>query len=65
LSIYIDFGDRYEQAGTYACLGTLAAAQEDYPQARANLQEALERFVEYQDKYRAASVREILESLPP
>jgi tetratricopeptide (TPR) repeat protein len=47
LSIYIEFGDRYEQARTYHGLGTLAEAQENYAEARVNLQKALEIYVEY------------------
>jgi hypothetical protein len=47
-----------------AALGTLAQAEENYAEARANLQTALEIYVEYQDEYWATVAREILESLP-
>jgi tetratricopeptide (TPR) repeat protein len=63
LTIKIEFGDRYEQAKTYHCLG-LAEAQEDYAEARVNLQKALEIYVEYKDEYWGNIVREILEGLP-
>jgi hypothetical protein len=45
-------------------LGLLAEAEENYPEARANLQTALEIFVEYQDEYRAAMTQKILDKLP-
>ncbi|WP_334311559.1 tetratricopeptide repeat protein [Dolichospermum circinale] len=47
----MEFGDRYSQAKTYHCLGTLAEAQEDYTEARVNLQTALEIYIEYKDEY--------------
>jgi tetratricopeptide (TPR) repeat protein len=64
LEIYLEFGDRYSQADTYAVLGLLAEAQEDYAKARANLQKALEIYVEFKDKYWAGVAREVLEQLP-
>lgn len=57
-------GDRYSSAGTYATLGLLAQAEEKYAEARANLQTALEIYVEYQDEYMATVIRENLEGLP-
>ncbi|HEY9795918.1 MAG TPA: hypothetical protein V6D30_09780, partial [Leptolyngbyaceae cyanobacterium] len=59
-----EFGDRYECAGTYGQLGLLAEAQEDYTEARVNLQKALEIYVEFKDEYLAAIAREVLERLP-
>jgi len=64
LDIKIEFSDRYEQAKTYHCLGLLAEAQENYAEARVNLQTALEIFLEYQDDYWADVVREHLAQLP-
>ncbi|MBP5976666.1 hypothetical protein HW132_29015 [Brasilonema sp. CT11] len=61
---YIDFGDRYRCAGTYAQLGLLAQAEENYVEARTNLQKALEIYVEYKDEYMAEAVQEDLERLP-
>ncbi|WP_335115580.1 tetratricopeptide repeat protein [Nostoc sp.] len=40
-------GDRYSSASTYGQLGLFAQAQENYAKARANLQTALEIYVEY------------------
>jgi hypothetical protein len=56
--------DHRSQALTYNCLGLLAEAQEDYAGARANLQKALEIFVEFKDEYNAAIARKALERLP-
>ncbi len=64
LEIYIEFGDRYNCARTYGQLGLLAKAEENYAEARANLQTALEIYVEYQDEYMATVTRENLEGLP-
>ncbi|HAA26805.1 MAG TPA: hypothetical protein DCE56_02875, partial [Cyanobacteria bacterium UBA8553] len=58
------FGDRFSQALTYYCLASLAQEQEDYPEARAYFQKALEIYAEYQDEYRGAIAREALERLP-
>ena len=60
----IEFSDRFSQASTYGQLGLLAEAQEDYAEARSNLQIALEIYVEYEDEYKASVVREVLERLP-
>ncbi|ARV60322.1 hypothetical protein BZZ01_18310 [Nostocales cyanobacterium HT-58-2] len=50
-TLAIEFGDRYSQALTYHCLGTLAEEEENYAETRANLQKALEIYVEYKDEY--------------
>jgi tetratricopeptide (TPR) repeat protein len=63
LEIFIEFGDHYSQASTYAQLGLLAETQEDYAEARANFQKALEIWIEYKDEYHAAIAREALERL--
>ncbi|MBD2612999.1 hypothetical protein H6G94_17265 [Nostoc punctiforme FACHB-252] len=60
----IESGDRYSQAITYHALGTLALAEENYPEARVNLQTALDIYVEYKDQYWGAIAREALEKLP-
>ncbi|WP_397326349.1 hypothetical protein [Nostoc sp. 2RC] len=60
----MESGDRYSQALTYHTLGTLALAEENYPEARVNLQTALEIYVEYKDEYWGAIAREALERLP-
>lgn len=57
-------GDRYSSASTYKQLGLFAQAQENYAEARANLQTALEIYVEYQDEYMATVTRENLKDLP-
>ncbi|MEQ8970081.1 MAG: hypothetical protein RIE73_06750 [Coleofasciculus sp. C1-SOL-03] len=64
LDIKIEFSDRYSQAGTYGQLGLLAQAQENYAEARVNLQIALDIFLEYQDNYWAGVTRENLQRLP-
>ena len=67
----IEFGDafggqslRYSQASTYGQLGLLAEAQEDYTEARTNLQKALKIYIEYKDEYWGNITRENLERLP-
>jgi tetratricopeptide (TPR) repeat protein len=42
LQICIEFGDRYSQARTYFCLGSLAEAEENRSEARANFQQAID-----------------------
>lgn len=42
------------QNKTYHALELLAAAQEDFLEAKANLQKALEIYVEFKDEYSAA-----------
>ena len=64
LAIKIEFGDRYSQAKTYHCLAILAETQEDYTEARTNLQTALEIYIEYKDEYWGNITRENLERLP-
>ncbi|MFM6026627.1 MAG: tetratricopeptide repeat protein, partial [Dolichospermum sp.] len=64
LAIYTEFGDRYSQAKIYHCLGILAETQEDYTEARTNLQTALEIYIEYKDEYWGNIARENLERLP-
>ncbi|MEH2405999.1 hypothetical protein [Nostoc sp.] len=63
MAIKIEFGDRYSSASTYHCLGTLAEAEENYAEARVNLQTALEIYVEYKEEYWGAIAREALERL--
>ncbi|MFN6182212.1 MAG: tetratricopeptide repeat protein [Dolichospermum sp.] len=60
----IEFGDRFSQALTYHSLGTLAETQENYTEARTNLQTALEIYIEYKDEYWENIARENLERLP-
>ncbi|MEH2179713.1 tetratricopeptide repeat protein [Nostoc sp.] len=64
MEIKIEFGDRYSSASTHHNLGMVAQTQENYTEARANLQTALEIYVEYQDEYMATVTREKLEGLP-
>lgn len=64
MSAIVPFRDRFSQASTYGQLGLLAEAQEDYTEARVNLQKALEIYIEYKDEYRCAIAREALERLP-
>ncbi|MEQ9484160.1 hypothetical protein [Coleofasciculus sp. F4-SAH-05] len=52
------------RSNAYGQLGLLAEAQENYTEARVNLQTALEIFIEYQDEYFADMTRELLERLP-
>ena len=49
LQIYIEFNDRYEQAGTYHQLGIVAQEQREWQQARENFLASLEIFIQYQD----------------
>ena len=51
LAIYIEFGDRHEQAGTYHQLGRVAEAQRQWGQAREHLLTALTIFRDYDDEY--------------
>jgi tetratricopeptide (TPR) repeat protein len=64
LQIKIEFNDRYAQALTYHCLGSLAEAEEQYAEARANYQQALERYIEFGDDYWGTIVREAIDRLP-
>ena len=54
LEIFIEFGDRYEQAGTYHQLGMVAQALREYEEARRNYQQALEIKIEFGDRYEQA-----------
>ena len=63
LALFIEFNDRYSQAGTYFCLGAFANDRQQLAEAQANLQQALERFVEFKDDYWATRTREELEQL--
>jgi tetratricopeptide (TPR) repeat protein len=63
LQIYIEFNDRYSQASTYFVLGSLAEAEENRSEARANFQQALERHVEYRDDYWANKTKRRIELL--
>ena len=51
LEIYIEFKDRYSQAGTYGQLGILALVQEKWQQAEEYYQKALEIYIEFKDRY--------------
>lgn len=42
LQIFIEFDDRYSQASTYFMLGSLAEAEENRSEARANFQQAID-----------------------
>ncbi len=54
LDIYIEFGDRYEQAGTYHQLGSVAQDLREYEQARSHYQQALDIYIEFGDRYSQA-----------
>ena len=56
LDIYIEYNDRYEQAGTYHQLGMVAEELREYEQAQKHYQQALEIFIEFQDQHNAAIV---------
>ena len=51
LQIYIEYNDRYEQAGTYHQLGGVAQEQREFQQARDFFLHALEIFVATEDNY--------------
>ncbi|MBD2443982.1 tetratricopeptide repeat protein [Dolichospermum sp. FACHB-1091] len=55
LSIFIEFGARYEQASTYHQLGYVAQEMQEYAQARDFYQLALSIFIEFGDRYEQAS----------
>jgi len=55
LQIYIEFNDRYKQAGTYHQLGNVAEAQRQWSQAEAYYQQALQIKIEFNDRYAQAS----------
>ena len=52
LEIFIEFEDRYSQAGTYGQLGQLAQEQGLWDVARAKLLKSLQIFVEFGDENR-------------
>ncbi|MGP1371633.1 MAG: CHAT domain-containing protein, partial [Almyronema sp.] len=54
LDLFIEFGDRYEQAGTYHQMGSVAEEQRNYPQAQQYYQQALDLFIEFGDRYSQA-----------
>ena len=54
LAIYIEFEDRYEQAGTYHQLGRVAEEMREYAQARDFYQQALSIKIEFGDRYSQA-----------
>jgi tetratricopeptide (TPR) repeat protein len=56
LSIYIEFGDHYEQAGTYHQLGRVAQEMREYEQTRDFYQRALAIFIEFGDRYSQAGI---------
>jgi len=55
LQIYVEFNDRYEQAGTYHQLGRVAQELREFEQARINYQQALQIKIEFNDRYAQAS----------
>ncbi len=56
LDIYIEFNDRYSQAGTYHQLGIVAQELREYAQAQAHYKQSLEIYVEYGDEHNRAIV---------
>jgi tetratricopeptide (TPR) repeat protein len=54
LSIKVEFGDLYSQAGTYHQLGVVAQELREWDDARHNYQQALKIFVEFGDRYAQA-----------
>ena len=54
LAIYIEFNDRYEQAGTYHQLGSVAQEQRQWAQAEQYYQQALAIYIEFNDRYEQA-----------
>ena len=55
LQIKIEFNDRYEQAGTYHQLGSVAQEQRQWPQAEQYYQQALQIKIEFNDRYAQAT----------
>jgi tetratricopeptide (TPR) repeat protein len=51
ITIFIEFGDRYSQAGTYGQLELLAKAENNLTDAGQNLLQALEIFAQFQDQH--------------
>jgi tetratricopeptide (TPR) repeat protein len=54
LQIYIDFNDRYEQAGTYHQLGRVAEEQRQWSEAESYYKEAIQIFIEFNDRHSQA-----------
>ncbi|MEQ9553486.1 MAG: tetratricopeptide repeat protein [Coleofasciculus sp. G3-WIS-01] len=54
LDIYIEFSDRYSQAGTYHQLGNVAQKLREYEQAKLYYQQALDIKIEFRDRYNQA-----------
>ena len=55
LAIKIEYGDRYEQAGTYHNLGIVAQKLREWEEARGHYQQALAIKIEYGDRHSQAS----------
>jgi tetratricopeptide (TPR) repeat protein len=55
IEIYIEYGDRYEQASTLHHLGMVAQELREWEQARSYYRQALEIKIEYGDRYEQAS----------
>jgi tetratricopeptide (TPR) repeat protein len=56
LAIYIEFGDRYSQAGTYQGLGLIAEDLGQFREATNNFLQALNIWIEFNDEYRIHNV---------
>jgi tetratricopeptide (TPR) repeat protein len=54
LAIFVEFGDRYSQAGTYHNLGIVAQELREWDDARHNYHQVLAIFVEFGDRYSQA-----------
>ena len=52
LAIYVEFGDRYEPAKTYYCLGWVAEELGELEVAKTNFLQACQIFVEFHDEDR-------------
>ncbi|MCZ8202201.1 tetratricopeptide repeat protein [Microcystis sp. LE19-55.1A] len=55
IEIYIEYGDRYSQAGTLHHLGIVAQQLREWEQARSYYQQAIEIKIEYGDRHSQAS----------
>ncbi|MCZ8226261.1 MAG: tetratricopeptide repeat protein [Microcystis sp. LE19-84.1B] len=55
IEIYIEYGDRYEQASTLHELGRVAQELREWEQARSYFQQAIEIKIEYGDRFYQAS----------
>ncbi|HQY92427.1 tetratricopeptide repeat protein [Caldilinea sp.] len=55
LDLFIEFNDRYSQAGTYHQLGMVAQEQRQWAQAEQYSRQALDLFIEFNDRYSQAS----------